>query len=430
MLKLRGSVVSKSVGYALRVNATETVGEIARYLSQQDTYIDQNTLERAIPLEPAQLLQDVNIRLGDRLVILTSKIQSGRLPPLLRPGDKLLKFSNSDYEIQSQGKRELYVGRPDPNGTFTPDIDLRNFVLPDHVAQISRQTLHMTYDDNSRMWTVKNVGRARVFTDEFELRPNSALQLDQERIFRFYPGNMSSISDLQRQAIGQMRVSTEEVKFEAGRVELDRGEQQVRVIVGTESDALELRASQNLPLSELAQRVSSYVASQHFQEFEIYLLQVVAPGLAVGTLSGTPLFYAAQQTAFSQNVLLLTNTQRTSQRFQFLAGREEKAFLIGRRTDAQEPESQLALDLYEVLENGPNADQYRSISRQQAEVRYRDDAWLMSLSERSQTPVFINNYRLTGGSEVQLASGDVLSFGPTVDQYLVRLEVDISVKHQ
>ncbi len=43
-------------------------------------------------------------------------------------------------------------------------------------------------------------------------------------------------------------------------------------------------------------------------------------------------------------------------------------------------------------------------------------------------PIFVNNTRITGNALVMLTSGDVLSFGPSVNDYYVRLEVEITAK--
>jgi hypothetical protein len=42
--------------------------------------------------------------------------------------------------------------------------------------------------------------------------------------------------------------------------------------------------------------------------------------------------------------------------------------------------------------------------------------------------VFVNNTRTSAIAPVQLTSGDVLSFGPSLDTYYARLEVEITAK--
>src|SRR3712207_3066876 len=90
-IKLSTVVVNASRRYDVTLSEQVTVGGIARYLSQHEAYVDATTLEIARPVLPAQRLQDLDIQVGDRLLIFTQPPSLADLPAALTPGDKTLK---------------------------------------------------------------------------------------------------------------------------------------------------------------------------------------------------------------------------------------------------------------------------------------------------------------------------------------------------
>jgi len=59
-----------------------------------------------------------------------------------------------------------------------------------------------------------------------------------------------------------------------------------------------------------------------------------------------------------------------------------------------------------------------------------DESWRIRLEERAHVPLFINNARVTSSAPVQLTSGDVLSFGPSITSYYARLEVELTSRSE
>lgn len=419
-MRVSTSLASAVDHYTLSLGNPVTVGEIARYLSQQEAYIDISTLERARPLNPEQALQDVQIQTGDRLVIFTQKPEPAQLPEALGPGDKILKFSRGDFEITSRSKKRLLIGRHHAPSGVNPDVDLRNFVSPRDVEAISRKAVLVEFDDNARVWYAARVGQTPVFVDDLPLE-NRKVPLNHNSRLRFFHAN---------RPIGEIRVRLEDVQVtDKDLVYLKPGEHQLPVLVGSERETQVLNAADGLTVGALAEHVLSYYKIQG--SFQLYLTRLVAPNTRIDRLAlGQGGFlYAARQFRYAQNLLILRDVHDASRQFEIAAGLDEEERRIGRRSQPDQPDAELDVDLYEALiHRDGNPEAYRNISRRQARLFFRDNNWAVRLEEGARAPVFVNNLRLTAGVPVQLTSGDVLSFGPSVDEYFARLAVEITAK--
>ena len=140
-IKLTTGMAHSSHHYVFHLGNRVTVGEIAQYLSQSEPHLAVNTLELARPVQGHQRLQDVDIQVGDRLVAFLQPAKRVELPKPPSPGDKILKFSLADLEIDSRGKTGILVGKPDESQEMMPDIDLRYFVAPESLVVVCGLTL-------------------------------------------------------------------------------------------------------------------------------------------------------------------------------------------------------------------------------------------------------------------------------------------------
>ncbi|MBZ0299440.1 MAG: EsaB/YukD family protein, partial [Anaerolineae bacterium] len=386
-MRVATSLASAVDQYPLLLSSQVTVGEIARYLSQQEAYIDVSTLERARPLDPNQALQDVQIQTGDRLVIFTQKPESAQLPEALGPGDKLLKFSRGDYEITSRSKKQLLIGRHHAASGINPDVDLRNFVSPRDVEAISRKAVMVEFDNAAKVWYASRVGQTPVFVDDLQLE-NRKVALNNNSRLRFFQGN---------RLIGEIRVRVEDIQASGEDLAyLQPGEHKLALLVGSERETQIVNAADALPAGKLAEYVLSYNKTQ--TESQLYLMRLIAPTIRLDRLSlGQGGFlYAARQFRYAQNLLILRDVHDTSREFEIPAGLDEEERRVGRRSQADQPDPELDVDLYEALisrEGNPEA--YRNISRRQARVFFKDNNWAVRLEEGARAPVFVNNLRLT-----------------------------------
>lgn len=417
MPRLRGGVINRAEKYIIdNLSRQEvTAGDLAAYLSRQKGTVQQSTLERAMYLgQTEQRLQEINIHPGDRLAfVLALDENPERLPPLLGLGDRHPVFTIGDRTLPPNYRRRLTLGTPDRDQNFIPDVDLTTFVhAPSHLPHLRGKLLEMHYEQ--QRWTLIPVhSGVEIFMDEIPLNAQRSLSQNLALYFRVGGKTLLAIS-VQLQAITDRRPT------------LMPGNEQVEVIMGYEDDILTLNASAALSLREIAQHVIQYKTGRMRGDFRIYLLQLVAPQTSLHALfaSGSiDALYATHQTAFSQSVLTLRSAQNPNQETRFSADIAGKTFLLGRRSKADQREAHLDMDLYDMAQG-----QHNRISRQQAQLTYRDDNWVIRQDGRA--PLYINSYRLAHGSEQMLSSGDVLSFGPTVEEYIVRLVVDIQMTHR
>jgi hypothetical protein len=418
-MRVPTSLVTAAEVYTLALGQTARVGDLARYLSQQEAYLEASTLEAARPLAAEQALQDVQFQPGDRLIILTQKPEPAQLPEALGPGDKIIKFSRGDFEVTSRSKKQLLIGRHHAPSGVNPDVDLRNFVSPRDIEAISRKCAMVEFDNQSKTWYVSRIGQTPMFIDDLQLE-NRKVPLNHNSRLRFYQGS---------RLIAEMRVRLEDVAADEQQVYLPRGELQVPLSIGSERETLVLNAADALPVGQLAEYVLAHHRIQAASQ--LYLLRLIAPSTLISGLSlGRGGFlYAARQFRYAHNLLILRDVHDPSRAFEIAAGLDEEERRIGRRSQPEQPDPELDVDLYEILvRRDGNPEAYRSISRRQARLAYRDTTWSIRAEEGARAPVYVNNVRLTAATAVPLTSGDVLSIGPSVEQYFARLSVEITAK--
>jgi hypothetical protein len=416
--------------YVLTLNDQVTVGRLARYLSQQEAYVDASTLEIARPVQPTQRLQDVDVNPGDRLVICTSDAEKAELAAPLRPGDKLVKFAVGEVMVVSRGKKSLVIGKPDGARETAVDVDLRNFISPKSLTFISRECLRLDYDERNKAWFATKTGRTKVLLDEFEITTDKKVPLGDRAMMRFYRANDDPRSV---RPLGEIRVMVEVVQSRDDILYLEQGKQFVNLEVGVPREVAGLNVSENVSLGQIVTSLAAYHRMGIPQNMSLYMLRLLAPETRVGTLDlGKDEFlYASRSQSYAHNLLILRDTLDRERKFELAAGLEDDEKLVGRRSDSNAEDPELDVDLYEVLvRRNNNLEAYKTISRRQLRILYKaaENTWWLKPEERSPVPVFINNTRASSSTPTQLTSGDVLSIGQTVDNYYARLEVEIMSK--
>lgn len=432
-IRLSTVLVPASQGYEISVNDQVTVGTIARYLTQQEAFVDANTLELARPVAPHQRLQDIDLRAGDRLLVFQQPAQMVDLPAPLNPGDKTLTFALGDFEVSSRGKKSLIIGKPDENRQVTPDIDLRSFLSPKALDYISRQCLRLDFDEPRQAWLATKIGVTRLFIDEFELT-DQPIVLDGDRWLRFYRASDDPMRPASR-PIGTFRIQVREIGNDLDLASVPPGPRRIRLRVGSERDAQTLNASEHLTLDRVVSGLATYNDIRLGPEHRLYLVRLLSPEVALNTLNlsqtADDFLYTARSTYFAQNLLVLHDLHDRKRVYALQGTLEGEEKLIGRRVEAGVMDASLDIDLYDAIRaNDTDARALDNIERRQAWIDYRpsENTWWIRLEEHSQVPIFINNTRLGGSAPAPLTSGDVLTFGPAIDNYYTRLEVEITSK--
>lgn len=428
-IRLPAQMVHSRQQYDVTLKETVTVGRLARYLSQQEAYVEASTLELARPVQPQQRIQDVDVQPGDRLVIFTSDAERAELAAPLRQGDKLVKFAVGDTIVASRGKKSLLIGKPDGPRETAVDIDLRNFISPKSLNFISRECLRLDYDERNKTWYATKIGRTRVMVEEYELG-NEKVPLGDYTMLRFYRANDDPRTT---RPLGEIRAMVETVQSRDDIIYLESGNRLLPVQVGVARESVALNVSENVTLGQIITSLSAYQRSGIPQNPSLYMLRLLAPETAVGELKlGQDEFlYTTRSQSFAQNLLILRDIHDRERKYELPAGLEDDEKMIGRRSDSHTEDPELDVDLYEVLvRRNNNPDAFKSISRRQLRIFYKaaENTWWVRPEERSSVPVFLNNVRTTSSSPTQLTSGDVISIGQTVDNYYARLEVEITSK--
>jgi hypothetical protein len=430
-IKLSTVVVNASRRYDVQLNEQVTVGGIARYLSQHEAYVDATTLEMARPVLPAQRLQDLDIQVGDRLLIFTQPPQLTDLPAALTPGDKTLKFSLGDIEISSRGKKSLLVGKPDEAREIFPDIDLRNFISPTLLGFVSRECLRVEFDEQSKLWYAEKIGQTRLMIDDFELS-DEKVALDGERWLRFYRAS-DDPKHPDCRPVGVIHVQVEEMQSRPDVSYFRSGSRHLAMCVGTERESHTLNASESLTLGRVVAGLAAYNKTVLSPSYRLFLMRLVSPNTPIQSfnLGSDGFLYAPRNHHYAQNLLFLRDVHNRRRVYSLFAGLEDGEKLIGRRLDVGVKDTALDVDLFDaIITRDMDTKTFKNISRYMAWVYYKasENTWWVRLEERTLVPVFINNTRMSGSTPIQLTSGDVLSFGPTIDNYYARLEVEITSK--
>jgi hypothetical protein len=428
-MRLSTQLVGARQSFALNLGERVTVGKLARYLSQQEAGIDMSTLEFARMVGANQHVQDIDLQAGDRLAVFTAPPQPGELTQPLNPGDKVAKFSVGDVVITSRGKKSLQIGKPDSQRDV--DIDLRNLVSPRAIGFISRDTMRLDFDDRAKTWYASRTGKTRVLINEFELGTERVPLSDVTTLRLYRAGDEPTSPAFQPLAV--IRIEMETVQNREDIIFLDTGPVRTPIQIGVGKERLTLNVSENVPLGQVAGSLLTYHKLNPATEYQIYLLRLIPPATLLNTLGfgQDDMLYASRSQSFALNALVLRDIHQREREYALAAGPEDDIKLIGRRPEANIEDPELDVDLYEAViprENNPNA--FKSLSRRQLKVFYKaaENSWWVQLEERASVPVFVNNTRTSAIAPVQLTSGDVLSFGPSLDTYYARLEVEITAK--
>lgn len=429
-IRISTAMVSSVYAYSFDVSDKVSVGRIARYLSQQEAYVETSTLELARPLEMTQRLHEIDWHPGDRLVILTQPEEAASLPAALKPGDKILKFILSDKEISSRGKKTLLVGKATTEQEVTPDIDLRNFIAAKYLNFISRRCLSLEFDESSKLWYAQKLGQTRMMIDEYELG-SQKVPIDDNSTLRFFkPVDDPATGS---RPIGEIKVIVEEVQSRDDLLYLESGNRPVYLLAGLERESVLLNVSENIQISQLVYGLATHIRVPLTLNFRPYLMRLAAPGANMPDLHmlNGMFLYTARTQQYAQNMLILRDIHNRSRSFTLTSGLDDDQKQVGRRPQAEEADPALDVDLYETITerfNDPEA--FKNISRRQLSIFHiaLENTWWAQVPERAAVSVFVNNARLASSTPMQLTSGDVLSLGPSVESYYARLEVEISAR--
>jgi hypothetical protein len=212
-------------------------------------------------------------------------------------------------------------------------------------------------------------------------------------------------------------------------VYLPGGSFDLPVWTGLERETLKLNASGRLSIDQIAHSLLVKQKIGHGTAYRTYLLSLIAPATPVSAvkLNKDEFFYAARSVIYTHSRLVLHDIYNRTQTYELVAGRQDEEKLVGRRTHAEEADPRLDVDLFHSASRPEAPEAFKSISRQQMRIFYKvtENMWWAQLEERTTVPVYVNNLRLTSGTPIQLISGDVLTFGPSVEQYYARLEVEV-----
>jgi hypothetical protein len=285
-IKFSAAIVQSSSRYEADLSEDVTVGGIARYLGQHESSVSTNTLEFARQLLPSQRLQDVDFRPGDRLVIFTQPPQLAEFPTALHHGERGLKFSLGDFEVNSRGRKMLLLGKPDEVRSVQPDIDLRDFVPAQFLPFISRECLRLFFDEDEKLWFAQKVGQTRLVIDEFELG-DSEIVLDGEKWLYFYRASDDPKLPASRPIAG-LRLEVQETSSGGSESDVHAGTYHLGIWLGSEQDSQTLNASENLVLERIVTGLAQYSQIVLTGDYRLCLMRLLSPEVQVGALRLAP----------------------------------------------------------------------------------------------------------------------------------------------
>lgn len=424
--KISTTVVPYSKQYPQYLAPDAQIGQVAAYLSQVETQVDSHTLEIAIPVRMGQYIGDIGIESGDRLLIFMQAPKIGHLPPPLRVGDKILRFESSsgDISVHSHGKRELLIGKPDDARQLIPDVDLRYFVPHRYLDSIAHSTLMLRFDLELNNWVAMCMGTTGVMIDEADLH-NEQFPLNQSQTLRFFAPD----DPYHNYPLAEMLIRSERVQADSDWTQIQVGNELVTIRVGWEREKQLLNVSDNVRITQILNGLARYNRLMLNDHVQVFLLRLIAPEQALQILRRYPdgFLYAPIRETYSQTVLHLRDIQDASRVYSLYVGQDDEEKSIGFRLSQTATNPSLDLDLYAaLLQRGHDPHLFDTNSPYQAWLLYRGDehSWWLRLDEDACIPVYINNTRLTVNLH-PLMAGDVLTFGPGLTNYYVRLVADM-----
>lgn len=418
-MRLVSVLASSSQEYGLRLDAETTVGDLARYLSHAEAYVETTTLEWVAALDETMRVGDIDRLAGDRLLIFTSPPRRADLPLL---GGRAIKFIQGEIEITARGKKRLLLGKPDEGKGVLPDVDLRNFVPPRWLSFISRECLGLEYDDQAGKWFAQKLGVTRILIDDYELT-TERIPLEGVRRLRLYRHHDDPFDSY---PLSELRVQVEGGERDTSLPLLREGDQPTRVRIGVEREPQLLNVSENVTLERILEGWTAY--NRLNSPARLYLARLISPDIPLYNLpmEGEVFLYAGRSRLSEQNILLLRDVANPHRIYRLIGGVESDETLIGSRDEQHTPDVTLGIDLFDavVADGGDPAE----MSRYQACVYYKDQTWWLRAEERTAAPMYLNSQRINSPAPLALSSGDVLTIGEDLNNYLVRLVAETTAQ--
>ncbi len=406
-----------------------TVTDVARYLGTVEASVTVQTLELARPVLPEQRLGDLNLLGGDRLLVFVRPPRTNELPMPVSEQDVLLQLRAKQFTVRSAGKRQMLAGKPDDVQGVIPDVDLRYAVAPENLDYVSRSAMWLHYE--APTWYVQRTGQNRVMLDEYEVQ-NERVPLNDGQRLRLYRRTDDPLHayPLCEFVTTLERAQPEEIASGAG---LERGQEQVTLRLGTERPPQTVRVSPSVLLETvLASLMRHNGGGPVPPDAQSYVTRLVPPDARITALDLQPgeFLYAPLKSQIAHSTLILRDVRQVTHTYRLAAGTTTTEKLVGVRLQPGAFVEALDADLYDTFTaNGHPPHRYRLHSPFLVQLIYRatEGVWWVRPAERAQVPVYLNTVRLTGQA-APIATGDVLTFGPSTVDYYARLEVDITTE--
>lgn len=400
------------------------IGQLASYFSQTETNVDSYTLEIAIPVKLNKYVGDINIESGDRLLVFLGQPTHGSLPPPLREGDKILRFQSQsgDISLHSQGKHQLVIGIPDRDHQFIPDVDLRYFIPHHYLNYISPNVLNLQFDPVTEQWGTNRVGDTRVRIHQLDLM-NEHYPLQGRQIIQFYANS----DEMFNQLLGQIIIEVETVHSESDWAQIESGNEQTIIRIGLENAKQLLNVSDNIRITQIINGLARHNRLMLGDYIQAYIMRLIAPDQSLAVLQRYPnsFLYVPTIDTYSPNVLRLTDVHDKSRIYTLYVGQTDEDKSLGFHLGQEN--IPLDVDLSPAfMRQGHDPRLFDTDSPYQAQLLYRADenSWWVHLDADACMPVFLNNERLTL-NPMPLKVDDVISLGPSINNYYVRLVVSV-----
>ena len=400
------------------------IGQLASYFSQTEANVDSYTLEIAIPVKLNKYVGDINIEAGDRLLVFLGQPTHGNLPPPLREGDKILRFrsQSGDISLHSQGRHQLVVGIPDREHQFIPDVDLRYFIPHHYLDFISPSVLNLQFDPASEQWVANRVGETKVRIHQLDLM-NEQYPLQGKQLIQFYAKNDEAFN----QVLGQLIIEVETVQSESDWAQIESGNEQTIIRMGLENAKQLLNVSDNIRITQIINGLARHNRLMLGDYIQAYIMRLIAPDQSLAVLQGYPnsFLYIPTIDTYAPNVLRLTDVHDKSRIYTLYVGQDDEDKSLGFHLGQEN--IPLDVDLSSAfMRQGHDPRLFDTDSPYQAQLLYRADenSWWIHLDADACMPVFLNNERLTL-NPMPLKVDDVISLGPSINNYYVRLVVSV-----
>lgn len=400
------------------------IGQLANYFSQTEANVDSYTLEIGIPVKLNKHVGDISIESGDRLLIFLGQPSHGNLPPPLREGDKILRFRSrsGDISLHSQGKHQIMVGIPDHDHQFIPDVDLRYFIPHHYLDFISPSVLNLQYEPTTDQWIANQVGETKVRIHQLDLMQEH-YPLQGRQIIQFYASDDEAFNHL----LGQLIIEVETIHSESDWVQIESGNVQAIIRIGLENAKQLLNVSDNIRITQIINGLARHNRLMLGDYIQAYIMRLIAPDQSLNVLKRYPnsFLYVPAIDTYSPSVLRLTDVLDKSRIYTLYVGQDDEDKSLGFHLGQEN--IPLDVDLYPAfMRQGHDPRLFDTDSPYQAQLLYRADenSWWIHLDADACMPVFLNNERLTL-NPMPLKVDDVISLGPSINNYYVRLVVSV-----